>query len=561
MRRILKISGYIIGLLLLVVVIGVLYIMYGLAPEHPKPANTEALNWQREQKGNDFYTIKNGWLRKSSSGLWEEYLSGDAFTRGVIAGKLNKELLYTQEVAFVGQINKMIPSPVYLRFLGLFTRVFNRNLTANIPEEYLLEIYGESFSAPHEFDYIAKPYDRMLNYHSAHDIGHAMQNFALVGCTSFGAWGAKSADSSLIIGRNCDFYMGDEFAKDKIVLFCEPSTGNKFVMVTWAGMMGCLSGMNDKGVTVTINAAKSDMPTASADPIALLAREILQYATDINSANAIAKKRKTFVSESILIGSAADKRCAVIEKSPAHQALFYSDTNYLVCTNHYQSDTFSHDANNIENMERSASVYRYRRTQEMLGEQFPLNYLKTATILRNRNGLHGADIGVGNEKAINELICHHSVVFKPGELKIWISAGPYQEGAYVCYDLNKVFSKASNYKNDSGLDEAQLEVAPDTFLVSGEWQRFLNFRKDCEMIRNAINGKHPLDTDDNVFAKQMEATNPAYWETYFWLGEYFNFRKNKAKALVYYKRALALEINTVDEADKVKKRIAALSKN
>ena len=118
-----------------------------------------------------------------------------------------------QEKVFVDQIREIVPSDSYLKFLRFLIVLFNRHLGENVLEEYRDEIYGISLSCTHEYDFIGTPYERQLNYHSAHDLGHAMQDYMLVGCSSFATWGTQSADSSLLIGRNFDFYVGDAFRR------------------------------------------------------------------------------------------------------------------------------------------------------------------------------------------------------------------------------------------------------------------------------------------------------------------------------------------------------------
>lgn len=557
MRKLLKAIAYLFCFLLLLLLLGYLYIQYGLAPHIPEVKDKSALNLQREKVDSNFYRIGNNWLRKSESGLWEEYVEGEPFERGVITGKLEKELLYSQEVAFVDQIHNLVPNNSYLKFLGWFTRVFNRHLDANFPVENKLEIYGESFSAPHEFDFINPAYDRMLNYHAAHDIGHALQSLALVGCTSFAAWNERSADSSMIIGRNLDFYLGDKFSENKIVYFCNPKQGNKFAMITWAGFMGCVSGMNEKGITVTINAAKSDIPNGATTPISILAREILQYANNIEEAFAIAKRRKTFVCETLMIGSAPDHKTSLIEKSITKTVLFNSDTDFILCSNHYQSDSFKNDKNNVENIKTSASMYRFHRLEELMNRNGKLDYNNMASILRDQRGQQDKNIGIGNEKALNQLISHHAIIFQPEKLRFWVTANPYQLGEFVCYDLKKIFAEAPTWKENRELSETAFTIPADSFLLSANWKNFLQWRELKREIKQATNDKTALSNEKNTTANFIQF-NPEFWETYLYLGEYYNARNDKASAKKYFEQALAKEINDTHEADKIREKIKTL---
>lgn len=491
-------------------------------------------------------------MRHSNSGLWEMFISGNAIRRGEAIGKLSPDLLYHQEKVFVDQIREIIPSERYLKFLRFFIVLFNRNLGENIPEEYRNEIYGISQSCTHEYDFIGTPYERQLNYHAAHDLGHAMQDYMLVGCSSFATWGSQSADSTLLIGRNFDFYVGDAFAENKLVTFCHPDKGHNFVSIGWPGMIGVLSGMNEAGLTVTINAAKSAMPTSSATPISILTREILQYASNIEEALAIAQKRKTFVSESILIGSAQDGKAAIIEKSPEKTVLFSGkEKDRIICTNHYQSEEFSKDERNMENIRTSDSPYRFARMEELLNEKQPMNPVKAASVLRNHKGLQNADLGLANEMAINQFIAHHSVIFQPEKLLIWVSTSPWQSGQYVAYDLKKIFH-SDGIPISTEIYIPELTIPADSFMQKAEFQQLLTYKKLTPLLHKKTKAKEAVE---DCLLKEYEASNPSFYYVYEVLGDYYEALRQPQLAVGYWEKALTKPIPKQQERERIQQKI------
>jgi predicted choloylglycine hydrolase len=544
-RRTLRVFGVIFILLL----IGAVYLVQVSNIQPPKPADMSSLQLQRTDHGDGFYTIKNNWFRHSKSGLYELYVEGDAFERGVINGKLTEELVVRQEDHFAEQITKLVPSKFKRNFLKYLIGFFNRKLNKNVTEEYKEEIYGVSESASPKYQYLGTNYQRILNYHAAHDIGHAVQNLALVGCTSFGTWGSMSADSTMIIGRNFDFYVGDKFAEDKIVAFFNPTKGHKFMTVTWGGFVGAVSGMNDQGISVTINAAKTALPTGSATPVSIVTREILQYAKNIQEAIAIAKSRKMFVSESFLVASAADNKAVIIEKTPDDLDVYDPKKEFVVCTNHFQSNGLGKTKMNMEQENESASTYRYKRLMELLNVNGKNTVQKTVAILRDQKGLNGTNIGMGNEKAINQLIAHHSIVFEPKKLIVWVSTSPWQLGQYVAYDLNKIFA-LKGMKENREIADSSLTIAPDSFLLTPAYKNF-------EVFRNI---KQQILDGGTVNTTNLIASNPEFYNAYLLAGDYLYKQKEYAAALVNYNLSLTKVIATKKEEDHIKEQIKKINK-
>lgn len=499
----------------------------------------------------------NNSFSKNKQGLWELYVEGDPLEIGLTTGALSDSLLQKQQRIFFSKITDIVPSKFQQKMLRHFLSWFNRKLYLNVPEEYQTEIYGVSQYTSHEFDNIAPQYQRGLYLHAAHDIGHALQDLALVGCSSFAAWNEKSEDGNLILGRNFDFYVNDAFAENKIIAFVKPKEGHNFMMVTWPGMIGTVSGMNQQGLTVTINASKSKIPLIAKTPISILTREILQHAQSIEEAIAIAKKRKVFVSESIMVGSAKDNKAVLIEVSPKKMDVYdVPNTSQLICSNHFQGEAFKDDKRNQEQIVNSHSEYRFERMQELLSENKKINPLIASEILRDKNGLNNLPLGYGNEKALNQLMAHHGIIFKPKEKLVWVSANPYQLGEFVCYNLDTVFnSKKSNA--EISFEQENLNIAKDPFIKTEAFQNYKKFRIEDRLMDLYLKKKETISSE---FIQNYQCLNPDYWVVYYKTGLYFYQKKEFQQAQLNFEKALTKEITTAPEKAEIEKYLKKLKR-
>ncbi|MCB0696834.1 MAG: peptidase C45, partial [Chitinophagaceae bacterium] len=190
------------------------------------------------------------------------------------------------------------------------------------------------------------------------------------------------------------------------------------------------------------------------------------------------------------------------------------------------------------------------RLQELMGMYYPLNPQKMADILRDRGGWHGADIGMGNELAVNQLIAHHSVIFQPDSLRMWVSTDKWQLGEYICYDLRKVFA-LKDISKDFNVNDVGLTIAADSFIYSQQYADFLRFRKNKMAL---LQGK-PVDTAEVI------QSNPMYYDAWRIAGDYAFMNKWYPAAFKYYQHALTLRVATVDEKEAIQKKIALCKKN
>jgi len=512
-----------------------------------------ALEIPKVDKINDStFSFKQNYLTKNKQQLWELYIRGNPLQLGYNNGALTQGLMQKQEEIFFSKVESLVPSKFKQNLLRDFLKWYNRKMYLNVREDFQAELYGLSRYSSDRYNFIAPQYLRTLYLHGAHDIGHAMQDLMMVGCTSLAVWNENTEDGDLLIGRNFDFYAGDDFAKNKVIEFVEPENGIPYMSVSWPGMIGVVSGMNKEGITVTINAGKSKIPLAAKTPISLVTREILQYATTIDEAIAIAKKRKVFVSESIMVGSANDKNAVVIEVSPDHFGVYrVQNSGKVFCTNHFQSEAYENDKRNRKHKTESHSEYRYEKLQELLQENRKLNPEKMVSVLRDKSGLKGEKIGYGNEKAINQLLAHHAIIFSPQKKLAWVSSDPYQLGEFVCYDLNEIFS---DKRLKSGkFSRSDLTIAKDPFADSQEFKNYQEYRKLSSRIEDAADDKGKRLSEEVI--AHYQSLNPDFWLVYYQAGKYYFSQKEYSRAKTEFEKALTKEITTVPDKKNVEEYV------
>ncbi|MEB2777821.1 C45 family peptidase [Algoriphagus sp. D3-2-R+10] len=533
------------GVISLLIIIPLVFIKITVYPTPDLP-EVQAQNPQREKINSTTFRYKNNWLRKNKFGNWESYIEGTAYERGIALGLLHKELIQSQETAFVGEIEKLLPSKVLRTIMQLGLGWFNRNLDKDIPEEYLQEIYGVSQSFSDDYSYVGPKFNRVLNYHAAHDIGHMVQNMNLVACTAVSQWDFESGKSEMVLGRNFDFHFGEEFAKDKIVLFVNPSVGYDFISVTWGGFSGVVSGMNEKGLTVTLNALPSEIPTKSSTPVSIIARDVIQYASTIEEAYAIISKYDVFVSESFTIVSALDQTSAVIEKTPEKTAIYYPQGNQLIVANHFQSDEYKNSPLNLDHIRDSESMPRFDRMKELTADDSIISVENTLRYIRDQRGINSKELGTGNPMAINQLLAHHAVIFEPVKGIAYISAAPFQENVFNAYDVSSIKTMADLDPIHSPEIDS-LRLAQDTFFASRGFSDYQEYK----ILKADFNTDPEKKVSEKGFTERWIATNPSYYEPYLLLADFYFDQEDLETAKTYYELAQSKAIPYLE----IKKRI------
>jgi isopenicillin-N N-acyltransferase-like protein len=170
-------------------------------------------------------------------------------------------------------------------------------------------------------------------------VANTLLELRRMGCSTLIVEPAKSSTGGPLFGRNFDFPPFGVLDRYGVVFVVKPHGKRAFVSVSYPGLMGVISGMNDAGLCVaTLDVYESGDGSSHFDPLGvpltLVFRQILEECTTIDEAEALLKKTHATTQANLAV---CDRdTAAVFEITPKQVARRNAANATLPCTNHFR---------------------------------------------------------------------------------------------------------------------------------------------------------------------------------------------------------------------------------
>jgi len=219
---------------------------------------------------------KGGWLEERD-GVRILHLNGSYYDMGYAHGFILRNECLEDLRGFIDFAESYGYS--YSDFLGLWDTVKDY-----IPAEYIEEMQGVADGANVSFEQVA--------------VGNIMAMW--VHCSGFSAWGSATSDGRLYQMRSLDFPVdirdpltGRFLQENSVLIVREPFGGLASLDPSFAGFVGSLGGLNEKGIAVEVLSSWSNDEQWNGIPMMFRQRMVLDHASTINEALGILTSNRT----------------------------------------------------------------------------------------------------------------------------------------------------------------------------------------------------------------------------------------------------------------------------
>ncbi len=199
-------------------------------------------------------------------------------------------------------------------------------LEKKIPKRFIDEMKGMSEASK-------VPYNDILLANTFLD----MQSLVL--CSTFIAQSAYTKDGHLLFARNLDFPSLDVAHHYDLIVVHHMKSHHDFMTVTWPGLVGVISGINEHGLTATMLVSLSgNRSSDNKVPCILAFRDLLEQKKDVKGAIRFFRSTQIASPNNLSVADAKDQG-AVFELSPFNKAkVRLPKGQSIYCTNYFMTN-------------------------------------------------------------------------------------------------------------------------------------------------------------------------------------------------------------------------------
>ena len=166
-------------------------------------------------------------------------------------------------------------------------------------------------------------------------------NGAHLACTMFAVWGSRTVDGKMFSLRNLDWISQTGMHEHRLLCVYQPEDRSAFVSMGYAGVIGCLAGMNAHGISLSEVGTFSVAEQLDGIPWALMARQVLEDSKSLEDAVTIVESAKHTIGYNYLIADGDPDAFGTSAFRPRAAAF---ETNFECCETFYEDDPKEHEA-------------------------------------------------------------------------------------------------------------------------------------------------------------------------------------------------------------------------
>lgn len=389
----------------------VAFVLAALLTNLPALAGQDYAHFRVVQTGDGAQTFEKGRV-KYNHGVPFLSLSGSYYEMGLQYGVLMRKELRSSFANFAAYRKALIQGmPWYARpFTNILSRLSLWSMARRLPQGYQDELQGLADGSGLDFGDVLY-------------CAFAPETFT-IGCSTV----ATRRGGRLLLGRNLD-YDPPSLGKFPIVIEFSPTGKRRFTSVGFVGFLGALTGFNDKGMAVSLDAVIRYRDFDSWDiPIAYKTRQILESAENLEEARTLLKGYTTTRGWALTVASALESDGSIFDLAGGNIQENPMTGDVIFVTNAFVSEAFRHKYMSALMATHPFTQIRYDMIARHLAENPVRDVDGVIDLLADVSTYQAENVICGSFMTVNNANTLQTIVIDPAAGEMVLASAPGYAG-------------------------------------------------------------------------------------------------------------------------------------